>query len=89
MTGVKTAETGGEPTPGESGGSTEDRRLERILWIAFGVLFAAVALAVYAPIEPIVFVFPLWSLLVSAAMIAAVAVAVIAGVGYGWPGERS
>ena len=64
-----------------------DRRLERALWIAFGVLFVAVALSMSLPVEPIVLVFPLWSLLALAAMIAAVAVAAIAGVGYGWPSE--
>ncbi|MEF8779023.1 MAG: hypothetical protein V5A36_08935 [Natronomonas sp.] len=75
----------------EHGSSTDpdirskNRRLERGLWAGFGVLFAIVLLSVYLPVEPIVFVFPLWSVLALAAMVASVVVAAVAGVGYGWP----
>lgn len=41
----------------------------------------------YLPVEPIVFVFPFWSLFALGAMIVSVAVAAVAGVGYGWPSE--
>lgn len=65
-----------------------DRQLERNLWIVFGVLFGVVALSVYLPVEPIVFVFPFWSLFALAAMIVSIAVAAFAGIGYGWPSEH-
>lgn len=65
-----------------------DRRLERNLWIVFGVLFGVVALSMYLPVEPIVFVFPFWSLFALAAMIVSAAVAAFAGIGYGWPSEH-
>lgn len=64
-----------------------DRRLEHSLWIVFSVLFGVVALSIYLPVEPIIFVFPFWSLFALAAMIVSIAVAAVAGVGYGWPSE--
>lgn len=65
----------------------KNRPLERGLWVGFGVLFAVVLFSMYLPVEPIVFVFPLWSVPALAAMLASVVVAAVAGVGYGWPGE--
>ncbi|ADB60412.1 hypothetical protein Htur_1526 [Haloterrigena turkmenica DSM 5511] len=67
--------------------TSTDGRLERGLWIVFGGLFAVMAASVYAPVEPIVGVFPLWSMVALLAMLATVVVAAIAGIGYGWPGE--
>lgn len=82
---TRTAETGRDPPVGRIGVGTENRRIERVLWIGFGVLFGAVLLSVYLPVDPIVFVFPFWSVLALTAMLASVIVAGIAGVGYGWP----
>jgi hypothetical protein len=64
---------------------SKNRRLERSLWAGFGVLFAIVLLSAYLPVEPVVFVFPLWSVLALAAILVSVVVAAVAGVGYGWP----
>lgn len=83
-----------ERTTGDERGSLADqtdirsanRRLERGLWVGFGVLFGVILLSVSLPVEPTVFVFPLWSVLALAAMLASVVVAAVAGVGYGWPG---
>jgi uncharacterized metal-binding protein len=59
-------------------------RQSRNLWVAFTVLFAAVAVASLAPVGPIVGIFPLWAVLVLAAMVATVVVG--AGAVYtGWP----
>ena len=54
------------------------------LWVAFGGLFVLVAVAAMAPVEPIVGVFPFWSLLVLLACLGTVAVGVVA-VRAGWP----
>jgi len=62
--------------------------LERGLWAAFAGLFAVMVAAVYLPTEPVVGVLPLWAVVATAAMLASVVVAAVAGVGYGWPGER-
>jgi hypothetical protein len=81
----QTAETErGSPTD-ETGSRDKNRRLERGLWIGFGVLFGVILLSAYLPVEPIVFVFPLWSVLALAAILVSVVVAAVAGVGYGWP----
>lgn len=58
--------------------------IDRALWAAFVVLFAAVAVASALPVEPIVYVLPAWGLVVLAAILAAIAVAV-AATAAGWP----
>jgi len=58
------------------------------LWIAFCCLFALVAGASIAPVEPIVGVFPFWSLLVLFACVVTVLVGVVA-VRSGWPREEA
>jgi lipopolysaccharide export LptBFGC system permease protein LptF len=56
----------------------------RYLWAAFAVLFAVVAVASFAPVEPRLGVVPLWAALVVGAMVATIAVG--AGAVYsGWP----
>ncbi|MFA9518333.1 hypothetical protein ACERIT_14150 [Halopenitus sp. H-Gu1] len=84
---TRTVEADREPSADRTDIQPGNRRLERGLWIVFGVLFGTVVFSVYVPVDPIVFVFPLWSLLVLAAMVTSVAVAAVAGIGYGWPGE--
>jgi hypothetical protein len=81
----QTAETERGSLTDETGSRSKNRRLERGLWIGFGVLFGVILLSAYLPVEPIIFVFPLWSVLALAAMLASVVVAAVAGVGYGWP----
>lgn len=61
---------------------------DRWLWISFLVLFGVVAIAAVSPVEPIVGVFPFWSLLVLVACLVAVLVGVVA-VRTGWPREVS
>lgn len=56
----------------------------RSLWAVFIVLFAVVAVASLAPVKPIILIFPLWAVLVLAAMITSMVVG--AGAAYtGWP----
>lgn len=58
----------------------------RSLWLAFLGLFALVVVAAVAPVEPIVVVFPFWSLLVLLACVGTLAVALLA-VRWNWLGQ--
>lgn len=58
---------------------------ETVLWWSFGILFILMSLAVWLPVEPIVWGFPLWAAATLIFMIAAALVAAIAGVHYEWP----
>lgn len=60
-------------------------RVDRLLWTVFGVLFAVVTVASVLPVRPLVWVFPLWAVVVLGACVATVTVAVVA-VHAGWPG---
>lgn len=66
-----------------------DIHLGRWLWIAFVVLFAAMVAAVYAPVEPIVWALPFWTVLTIVAMCASVVVAAVAAIVFGWPSDRT
>lgn len=57
----------------------------RLLWAAFVVLFGVIVAAAFGPVEPVVWTFPAWAVVVLGAVVGAVAVGVAAGVGYGWP----
>lgn len=61
--------------------------VDRWLWIAFAALFGIITLASLLPTRPITFVFPVWSLVVLAAVLATIPIAVIT-VRSGWPAER-
>ncbi|MFB6280950.1 MAG: hypothetical protein ABEH40_02910 [Haloferacaceae archaeon] len=57
----------------------------RPLWGAFVVLFGVVVAAAFGPVEPVVWAFPAWAVVVLGGVIGAVAVGVVAVVGHGWP----
>lgn len=64
---------------------TETRSTTRVLWAAFVVLFGVIVAAAFGPVEPVVWAFPAWAVVVLGAVLGAVAVGVAAGVGFGWP----
>lgn len=57
----------------------------RPLWAAFLVLFGVTVVAALGPIDPVVWAFPAWAVVVLGAVVAAVAVGAVAGVAFGWP----
>lgn len=59
---------------------------DTVLWGSFVVLFAVIVGAAFLPVRPLVWVFPLWGIVVLAAMLGAVAAAVLAARS-GWPAE--
>ncbi len=58
------------------------------LWWLFGILFVLMSLAVWLPVEPIVWGLPLWAAATLLFMITAAFIAAIAGVRYEWPLRR-
>lgn len=65
---------------------TRASSIDRWLWIAFTALFGIVTLASLLPTRPIIFVFPVWSLVVLAAVLVTIPIVVIT-VRRGWPAE--
>ncbi|MFB6303033.1 MAG: hypothetical protein ABEH78_09260 [Haloferacaceae archaeon] len=57
----------------------------RPLWAAFLVLFGVIVAAAFGPVEPVVWTFPAWAVVVLGAVLGAVVVGAVAGVAFGWP----
>lgn len=62
---------------------------DRVLWLSFWLLFILIVLSVWLPVEPIIWGFPLWALVVLALMLGAVVIAAITGGYYEWPAQRA
>lgn len=63
-------------------------RVDRLLWIAFALLFAVVVAASVLSVRPLVWAFPLWAVVVLGACVATLVIA-LAALRAGWPGEVS
>jgi len=59
-----------------------------VLWVVSGLLAAVMAVAVVLPVRPLVWVFPLWGVVVGGAMLAGAAAGAAAAL-RGWPGGES
>jgi uncharacterized membrane protein YccC len=57
----------------------------RPLWAAFLVLFAVIVVAAFGPVDPMVWAFPAWAVVVIGAVVGAVVAGAVAGVAFGWP----
>lgn len=63
-------------------------RLDGILLATFAALFSVVAVASILPTRPVLWLFPLWSVVVLAAVVVVVIVALVAVVGFDWPHQH-
>lgn len=63
-------------------------RLDGLLLATFTALFAAVAVASILPTRPVLWLFPLWSVVVLFAVVVVVIVALVAVVWFNWPHQR-
>jgi hypothetical protein len=63
--------------------------LDQILWLSFVLLFVLMILAVWLPVEPIVWGFPIWALVTLTLMCGSVVIAAVAGLYYGWPNHAT
>lgn len=63
-------------------------RLDGVLLATFAALFAVVAVASLLPTRPVLWLFPLWSVVVLAAVVVVVVVALVAVVWFDWPYRR-
>lgn len=60
-------------------------RLDGVLLTIFTALFAVVAVASILPTRPVLWLFPLWSVVVLAAVVVVVVAATVAVVWFDWP----